>query len=35
MDHIQPKASGGDDREANLRGICQSCHREKSLLDTS
>ncbi|WP_083769802.1 HNH endonuclease [Hahella chejuensis] len=30
MDHIQPKAKGGDDQEKNLQGICRLCHRRKT-----
>lgn len=33
VDHIVPKASGGDDSEANLRGLCESCHMRKTAQD--
>ncbi|MBU6956049.1 HNH endonuclease [Hahella sp. HN01] len=26
----QPKASGGDDQEKNLQGICRLCHSHKT-----
>ncbi|MBU6955752.1 HNH endonuclease [Hahella sp. HN01] len=30
VDHIQPKAGGGDDQEMNLQAICNGCHRSKT-----
>ncbi|MFS1582911.1 MAG: HNH endonuclease [Candidatus Arsenophonus phytopathogenicus] len=30
VDHIQAKAFGGTDDEANLQAICQACHRTKT-----
>lgn len=33
VDHILPKAKGGTDDPANLRGICVPCHRDKSARD--
>ena len=30
-DHAIPLAEGGRDDEGNLRGICPSCHREKTV----
>jgi 5-methylcytosine-specific restriction endonuclease McrA len=33
VDHIEPKAKGGTDKPANLRAICDPCHRAKSLDD--
>lgn len=33
VDHIKPKAKGGDDTEANLQSLCQPCHEAKSIRD--
>ena len=33
VDHIKAKASGGTDDPANLRAICNECHRTKSIED--
>lgn len=33
VDHIKPKAKGGDDSEGNLRAICDDCHAAKSAED--
>ena len=30
LDHIQPKAKGGTDDEANLQPLCASCHQAKT-----
>lgn len=30
LDHVRPKAQGGSDERANLRRVCDSCHRTKS-----
>ncbi|WP_420794868.1 HNH endonuclease [Hahella chejuensis] len=30
MDHIWPKARGGDDQGKSLRAICKGCHRCKT-----
>ncbi len=30
VDHIVPKAQGGTDDEANLQGLCASCHSRKT-----
>lgn len=32
-DHIVPKASGGADVLANLRGLCRRCHDRKTAAD--
>ncbi|WP_431688952.1 HNH endonuclease [Hahella sp. NBU794] len=33
VDHILPKAEGGDSRGSNLQGICKACHRMKTNID--
>jgi len=33
VDHIRPKAKGGDDSLTNLEAICVPCHRDKSARD--
>lgn len=30
MDHVHPRAHGGDDRRENLQALCQSCNLLKS-----
>jgi 5-methylcytosine-specific restriction protein A len=30
VDHIKPKAEGGTDDSANLRAICDECHKAKT-----
>jgi 5-methylcytosine-specific restriction protein A len=30
VDHIIPKAQGGDDSESNLQCICSDCHKAKT-----
>ena len=30
VDHITPKARGGDDADSNLQGICEACHTAKT-----
>ncbi|MGH7243359.1 MAG: HNH endonuclease [Phycisphaerales bacterium] len=30
VDHIRPKAQGGEDTEENLQGICKRCHADKT-----
>lgn len=30
VDHITPKAEGGTDDPANLRAICDACHKAKT-----
>lgn len=30
VDHIVPKAQGGDDSDANLQAICEACHKAKT-----
>lgn len=30
VDHITPKARGGDDADSNLQGICKDCHTAKT-----
>lgn len=34
VDHILPKARGGDDSFENLQSMCQTCHRRKTAKDT-
>jgi 5-methylcytosine-specific restriction protein A len=34
VDHITPKALDGTDDEANLQGLCESCHRQKTQRET-
>jgi 5-methylcytosine-specific restriction endonuclease McrA len=34
VDHIAPRAEGGDESRANLRGICAACHRRKTAEDS-
>jgi 5-methylcytosine-specific restriction protein A len=33
VDHIVPKSQGGTDDEANLRGLCASCHGTRHAKD--
>jgi len=33
VDHIVPKARGGDDSFENLQPMCQTCHRRKTIKD--
>lgn len=33
VDHIKPKAKGGDDDLGNLQPLCRPCHRAKSDAD--
>lgn len=33
VDHIVSKAAGGTDDAANLRGICEPCHKRKTAKD--
>ena len=33
VDHIKPKANGGDDDHANLQSICSPCHDAKTEAD--
>ncbi|MCC6426268.1 MAG: HNH endonuclease [Phycisphaerales bacterium] len=35
VDHIVSKALGGDDSEANLRGLCATCHKRKTGQDAA
>lgn len=30
VDHIIPKARGGDNSDENLQGICGECHTQKT-----
>ncbi len=30
VDHIKPKAQGGQDNEENLQSICKACHQSKT-----
>mgnify|MGYP003152916879 CR=1 FL=1 len=30
VDHIMPRAAGGDDSFENLQGMCKSCHSRKT-----
>lgn len=30
VDHIKPKADGGEDIESNLQGLCARCHSKKT-----
>ncbi len=30
VDHITPKAEGGDDDDTNLQSICDTCHKAKT-----
>lgn len=32
-DHIIPLAEGGKDEDANIQGLCDACHREKTLAE--
>ena len=34
VDHIKPKAEGGQDVESNLQSLCKSCHSRKTALAT-
>lgn len=31
VDHVTNKARGGTDEDANLQGLCGTCHTEKTL----
>ena len=33
VDHLKPKARGGDDSPDNLQGLCDSCHTKKTASD--
>jgi len=33
VDHIKPKAKGGDDDLGNLQPLCKPCHKAKSAAD--
>lgn len=33
VDHIVPRARGGDDSEGNLQGLCAGCHSRKTVLE--
>ena len=35
VDHITPKAMGGDDSPSNLQAICRDCHRLKTAAEGS
>jgi len=35
VDHITPKAQGGDDSPGNLRAICRACHQAKTQQEAS
>lgn len=35
VDHIVPKAEGGDDDEGNLQSICKACHTQKTALEAA
>ena len=35
VDHVIPKKLGGTDADANLQGICVTCHQEKSAKETA
>jgi 5-methylcytosine-specific restriction protein A len=35
VDHINSRASGGDESEENLEGICRACHETKSKRDAN
>lgn len=32
VDHIIPKAAGGEDTETNTQGVCSPCHARKTVL---
>ncbi len=33
VDHVVPKASGGEDTMQNLQGLCKRCHSRKTALE--
>ena len=33
VDHVKPKAAGGDDTERNLQSLCAACHEAKTEAD--
>ncbi|WP_443019268.1 HNH endonuclease [Sphingomonas sp. 22R3R2A-7] len=33
VDHIKPKALGGEDLLENTQSLCKACHQEKTRLD--
>ncbi|MBI4636118.1 MAG: HNH endonuclease [Candidatus Rokubacteria bacterium] len=35
VDHVIPRAQGGDDREENLRGLCHRHHSRRTAIDSS
>jgi 5-methylcytosine-specific restriction protein A len=35
VDHIVPKAQGGQDTDDNLQGICGDCHSEKTAKESA
>ena len=35
VDHVVPKAEGGDDTEENLQPLCRTCHRKKTAWEIS
>ncbi len=35
VDHIVPRAAGGQDTESNLQALCHACHSHKTALQSS
>ena len=35
VDHIRPKADGGEDTMENLQGLCRGCHNNKTAQENS
>ena len=35
VDHIVPKAQGGDDAMSNLQSLCRPCHQAKTVTESS
>ncbi len=35
VDHVVPKARGGDDSMENLQGLCRACHAAKTAKDAA